>query len=201
MRNSLSLPVAILLLALVGVVSVQSYALGRAAPSPTAVATVNLEAVFEGLAERADADETLTRMAEGLQAEMDDQTGAITLLEEEVEAYPVESQKHQEALAKLQLASLEHQAFVEFSRRKVDIQKALVLKRLYLTIKEASAIMAMELGYDIIFVDDSLAELPDGTETDVRRQISARRMLFASPEIDVTADLVARMNESFARSR
>jgi Skp family chaperone for outer membrane proteins len=183
---------------LISALGVQSYALGRANPRPSVIATVDLEAVFDGLSERNAADVALTTMAEELQAEMDAQSEAIDLLEEEVNAYPVGSDKHQEALGKLQLASLEHQAFVEFSRRKVDVEKALVLKRLYLSIKRASAVMAQEMGYDIFFVDDSRSPIPDSTEAEVRRQISARRMLFASPEIDVTDDLIARMNDAFS---
>ena len=57
--------------------------------------------------------------------------------------------------------------------------------------------MAVESGYDIVFVDDSVVEMVTGTEVEVRRQISARRMLYANPEIDLTEELVTRMNEAF----
>lgn len=197
-RTNLSVPVLLLTLALVGVIAVQSYALGRASPRPTVVAVVNLEKLYEGLAERAEEDERLSAIARELQDQIDIQVAEIGVLEEDVQVYPVGSDKYEEVVGKLQFKSLDHQAFTEFSRRKMDVQHAVVLKRIYLSIKDAAAVMAMEQGYDLFFVDDSLAALPDGTEAEVRRQISARRMLYSNPEIDVTTELIARMNEAFA---
>ena len=79
-------------------------------------------------------------------------------------------------------------------RRKLDIEKAITHKRVYLAIKEAARAVGAEMGYDIIFVNDSLSGIASGTELDVRRQIEARRMLYVNQEIDLTDLIVARMN-------
>jgi hypothetical protein len=54
--------------------------------------------------------------------------------------------------------------------------------------------MATSNGYDLVLVNDSLAEIPPGTEEELNRQISARRILFANPRIDLTDELIAYMN-------
>ena len=87
------------------------------------------------------------------------------------------------------------QAYNEFSLRKIDVEQSLMLRRIYRSIKEAARTMAEELGYDVLFVDDSVSAIVNGTEKEVRRQISARRMLYTNPQIDLTDTLVARMNQ------
>jgi Skp family chaperone for outer membrane proteins len=194
MRTPLSTPVALVFVAMIGFMSYQTRAMRRLTLNPAVLATVNLEQAFEGLQEKDQADAELTAMAEELKIQGDELADAIDVLQEEMDAYAVGSEQHQKTMGRWQLMTLEYQAFVEFSRRKIDIRRALTLKRLYQSIKQATQIMAEENGYDIVFVDDSIAEIPNGNETEVRRQISARRMLYTSPQIDITDELIARMN-------
>ena len=59
--------------------------------------------------------------------------------------------------------------------------------------------MSRANGYDIVLVDDTVAELPeDTTEAETMRQISARRMLYANPQVDISDELIVRMNQDFA---
>jgi hypothetical protein len=62
--------------------------------------------------------------------------------------------------------------------------------------------MAEQNQYDIVFVDDSIAALPENTtESEMMRQISARRMLYSSPRIDITDFMIAQMNAEFVAQR
>ncbi len=179
---------------LVGVIAAQSYALGRMAPRPTVVATVDLERIFEQSTLRGQEDARRAAIADELQLEIDRQATAIDTLNEEIEVLAPGTEKHQDKLEQLQVATVDYQATVEFSRRKLDIEKALTIRRVYYAIKETAKILGEEMGYDIIFVNDSLAGLVNGTEVEVRRQVESRRMLYGNPEIDVTDEMIARMN-------
>ena len=179
---------------LIGMIGYQARAVHAVSLRPTVVATIDLERVFDGLQQRAQVDAELTEMAELLKVEGEELAAAIDELDEELNAYPAGTDKHQDTIEQLQLASLEYQAFIEFSRRKLDVEKALRLGRIYQSIKVAARTMAEGNGYDIVFVDDSVVALQQGTEVEVRRQISARRMLYVSPAIDITDALIAAMN-------
>lgn len=187
-------PIMALVAALTAVIGYQSYALGMAAAEPTAVATVDLERVFDGLKSRDAADAQLTGLAEELRKEGDDLAHAIDLLNEEIDALAVGSDAYETALERLQLATLQYQAFVEFSRRKIDVEKALTLRRLYADIRAAARTLGEEQGWDVILVNDATGDLVPGTEADVRRQISVRRVLFAGDGVDLSDVLIARMN-------
>jgi Skp family chaperone for outer membrane proteins len=166
-------------------------------PSLGTVATVDLERVFSNLDEKVAADIRLQALADDLQKQSEAQTREIELLEQNLDLFPAGSEKYQEAEEKFLEATVKLQAYVEFGRRKIDFQKGATLNRLYMSIKGAARLLAERDGYAIVVVDDSIVELQSGTEAEMTRQISARRMLYASPRIDITDALIRQMNNAF----
>ena len=195
-RRPLNGTVTLFALIVVGLLAYQSTATRPVPARPTTIATVNLENVFNGLNARAEADAGLERLAEELKQQADELAREIDALKEDLELYPKNSDNYQTTLESFTLKSLEYQAFVEFSRRKIEVEKALTLKRIYRSIKTAARTLSEENGWDVVFVDDSVAEMQAGTEAEANRQISARRMLYTNPEIDITQALIDYMNQA-----
>ena len=192
-------PAAILLAAMAVLVGYQTQASRSAAPGPAVIATVNIELLFEKLEERAAADTRLTEMAKGLDDEAAEKRKTIEEFREEMDMFPPGSEAHREAQAQWTLKSYELQAFLDFAVRKIDVEKSKTLRSIYDKMNTTMAAMALENGYDIVFVDDSIVELPQAaTESEMMRQISARRMLYSSPQIDITNDVIVRMNNEFS---
>lgn len=199
-RFRINWPFALLTAAFLAFAGYQSHAIRTLENlRPAVIATVDLERVFDQLDERDVAGQALQQMADTLQADADAQAKAIQALEEELALYTRGTEKHQQTLEKLSLATLEYQAFAEFSQRKMDVERGLTLKRLYVLIKEAAREEAASRGIDVIVVNDSLADIPAMGETETTRQISARRMLFTNPEFDITDELIARVNARLGR--
>jgi Skp family chaperone for outer membrane proteins len=162
---------------------------------PSAVAVIDLEKVFRSLHEKDRADTGLQRVAEQLEEEIEAQSTVIAELQEELEALQPGSDKHRMAMEAYELATLDYRARREFARQKIDLEKSKTLQRIYDSIKRSAEILSTEKGFDMVLVDDSVVPVPGGTEMEVQRQISARRMVFTSNAIDITEDLIHRMNQ------
>ena len=73
----------------------------------------------------------------------------------------------------------------------------------YRKIKAETANLATAQGYDIVMLDDSAGELQIDREsrldrrTQIEQQILRRQLLYANPAIDITDDLIQRMNNAF----
>ena len=99
--------------------------------------------------------------------------------------------------------ALDYQAWISFIGDKLDVERALLLQDLYKSINQAIAEMAEAEGFDLVVVDDSEGELGWNDELKVSReaqtlqQIRSRRVLYRSTTVDVTDDLVARMNNAW----
>jgi Skp family chaperone for outer membrane proteins len=193
-------PAVLLLAVLVAVVAYQTQAnRATALAPPTVIATVNIEKLFQNLDERGEADTRLTALAEELDAESQRRREEIRLLDEDLALYATGSKQYQETSEQIALKGYQLQGFLDFAVRKLDAEKSKVFRRLYDRIKEGVAAMAEEDGYDVVFVDDSVVDLPRAaTEDEMKRQISARRMLYATEHVDITDALIARMNRQFS---
>jgi Skp family chaperone for outer membrane proteins len=192
-----------LLLVIAGLLVVQARAFNAMQSLPPAVvATVDLEKVFAGLSEYVNANDRLQELGNELDAKRERLREEIATLEEERELYAPGSEKQQETDAKIAFKSYQLQAYVEWAARKLEAEKARVLRDLYSRVKDAISQMADENGYDVVFVDDTVVAIQQtNSEQETMRQISARRMLYTAEAIDVTQAVIDRMNQRLDGNR
>jgi Skp family chaperone for outer membrane proteins len=170
---------------------------------PSAAATVNLSIVMEKLEQKSSAQANLTSMAAKLNEEDKVKKAELTKMQTDLKAMTEETAAREELQEQLALATLKYQAWNKLSSERLDIEESLVIQDLYKSIKDAVAQMAKAYRLDIVLVDDSKGDLQTDRDarvsqkTQVLQQIADRRMLYANPEIDITDDLIERMNNAF----
>lgn len=168
---------------------------------PTAVATVDLARVLDGLDQRADAEVGLKTMADGIRAEREQRESDIKAIQDRADAATDETvrMQHEEDAVK---ASLDYQAWIRFVQNKLDVERALLLQDLYRSITDAIADMAETEGWHLVIVDDSNSDLSWSEDSQLSREgqtlqkIRGRRVLYGSPIVDLTDQLVIRMNNA-----
>lgn len=184
-------------------------------PARTAtVVTVNLNAVLEGLAQRSDAESKMRAMGQRMIDERERRQAHVESLRDQLvelnkarqpSAPPTEAEM--ELGAKLEWEMLSFQAWAQGATERLDIEQALLLQDLYRAIRIAAEDMAKANGYDLVLTDDSRGELTNdptsnlSNQDQVRQQIAARKILYAGPRIDITNDLIARMNNQYRAGR
>jgi len=199
-RNNLSL--IIMVLALGVIASYQALAQRGAAISPPIVATVRIEPLFDGLHQRAEAKTMIAALEEDIIAKQGQRQETINQLEIELEDV-VAANRREELTDKIAMERMKHQFWFQEARMELEVEKALRLQELYKSVKEAIADLAEAEGYDIVTLNDSSDELPFDRESrmpaqiQILQQIATRKMLYLNPAIDVTEDLVVRMNNAF----
>lgn len=167
------------------------------APGPMLIAAFDLEKTFNSLEEKKAADADLQRIADGMKKQTDADGKVLKTMETELEDLQAGTPKHKELMENLVLKTHEYQAQIEFFKAKIDVERARMMKQVYMNIRKAAEQLAKERGYAIVFVDDSIAPIPPGTEEEINRQISARRMVYVNPQVSVTEELISRMNNAF----
>jgi Skp family chaperone for outer membrane proteins len=201
------------LLLLAVLISIGAYHAGanRIAPTqPATIAIVRLPDVLEGLAQRGEAEVQLRALGQKINAERETREKEINRLRTEHEQLRRQARDNPDLTAsadeveeKLVLESLRYQTWMEFSADQVDLERALVLQDLYRMIKRTADRMARDSGYDMVIVDDAQGELSINPESrasrtaQIEQQIMSRLMLYSNPTIDITSDLIERMNNEF----
>ncbi len=168
---------------------------------PTVVAVVDLKRVMDGLAERKQKVGALQAEAEKMQEESDRKQASIKGMEEQIKQAPEgEQQALKEEAA---LAVLNYQMWGQLQGRRMDAETAIHMEDLFKSIQEAIAELAEIQQYDLVLIDDSAATLGRDRsskvpqENQIRQQIGMRRILYRTDAIDITDEVIDRMNNAF----
>ena len=204
-KKTFNRPLALAFAVLIGIVAYQAFAMRPGPTKPALVATVNLEYVYDALEEQNAANAELNRLKDEIEAKAESMRQEIQRLGEDMEGvFTPGSQQAKQTEEQLVFKAYYLREYREQSVVQLDVEQAKVLSELYDSIKETIARIAEENGYDLVLVDDSVVELPGldelsagGARREMMRQISARRMLYTSPAIDISQMVVDRMNGAF----
>src|SRR5688572_21456155 len=164
---------------------------------PAIIATFDLERTFNALDLKKSAFDELKKLGETLEAKRQEMATSLKQMYADLEDHVPGSAKYRELEEKLLEKENEFRATAEFNKMKLDIERARNVKKVYLEIKKVVESMATENKWAVVLVDDSIAEIPPGSEEEITRQISARRIVYSSPDVDITDMLIARMNQEF----
>jgi len=172
--------------------------------APTVVVSIDYPTVLEKLKQRAEAETELQRVGEQMLAEEKQRQDAITAKRDELEDVPTaNAMERQRIVEEMALMALELNAWRAYVTEQIDIDKSVMLRDLDRTITRAISDMAAVNGYDIVLSSDAAMQLainPGANvsrEIQVQQQMRSRRVLFAGNIVDVTDDLIARMNNAF----
>ena len=193
-RTSVSLSIMTLVIVLAGYAAV---ATSNMRP-PTVVVTFNIERVTADLTERADAEVRLRELVTKIQDESEKRVEAIQSLQEGLEEAPeAEKAAIMEQLDQLTLEAMSYQRFVEM---RIDNERSLMFRDLYLKIQSAVADISTKNGYDLVLISDDDRDIivnpnsKKAREFQVREQIELQRIVFSSSQIDITDQIVTHMN-------
>lgn len=178
----------------------QATATARNAPAPTRVAVVDLVKVIERLDERSDWEVQIGALGKKVQEEFAARRKEIEGMADDLEKA---SEADRAALRdKVAFEQLRFEQWEQIKKIEIDRERALMWQSMYRNVRAESQKLAEAEGYDVVLVNDGVGEINlqrDGKaplEAQAQEQIVRRRVLFAAKSVDVTDQLVVRMNNA-----
>ncbi len=202
MMKLINVPAVTMALLLGAALGYQAVAQRAVAPAASVIATVRLELLFDGLQQRAEAKVEVARLEQQLIDEKTRRETDLAQLEADLED-AVAAARRKELNDDIALKRLKLQFWYQEASTVLEVEKALQLHDMYKNIKEALAALAGAEGYDMVIINDESSDLPFdrdarvSPQVQVLQQISNRKMLYLNPAIDITEDLIERMNNAF----
>lgn len=207
MKKSQIIGLSLLLITTAVIASATSiaFAATRGFAPPTAVAKINLTRVLEGLNQRAAAEQAVNDMRLAMSSQDEQRQRELRQLQEGLAELSGEALRTAED--ELAMKMLQYQAWLKVSDQQLDVESSLQLRALYRSIRNAVESLAEAEGYDLVVVDDSSSEFalnPQSSmsrQMQVRQQIIGRRVLYGRDAIDITDQLIVRMNNAWEAGR
>ncbi len=202
MKITMNLPVFVIMVLLAVMVGYEVFAGRAAAPGPAVIAVVRIDPLFDGLKQTADAEGAIDRLRSEIETEVQTRQAAIETLREE-HSNTVDATEREALADNIALETLKNDFWLQTARREHELEKAVRLQDLYKKVFDAIQTLALTEGYDLVIVDDSGAELTFERSSRVLPQVQVcqklamRKVLFVNPTLDITEDLIMRMNNEF----
>ncbi len=172
-------------------------AMGGAAHAAS-VAVVNIAEVSEKYQRTADLEARFEQVRQKLNEERESLRGRIERatrsLQEELKPGTSEFRERRKELAMLE-AQLQY--FVESEGKQIEQELAESLRSIFNDIHAMVRVIAEEKALDIVLVADRMPDGPAENTTQVRQQIVLQKVLYWTPKVDITADVVSRLNERY----
>ena len=202
MKITMNLPVFVIVVLLAVVAGYEVFAGRAAAPTPAVVAVVRIEPLFDGLKQRAEAAAGVDQLLGEIETEAQARQEAIEALREE-HRNTVDATEREAVADTIAMETLKNDSWLQTAKQKHELDKAVYLQNLYKKVFDAIQTLALTEGYDLVIVDDSGDALPFVRssrvvpQVQVLQQLTSRKVLFVNPTLDITEDLIMRMNNEF----
>jgi Skp family chaperone for outer membrane proteins len=165
---------------------------------PTVVSTFSIERVSADLTERADSEASLRTLFAKVETELKRRNEAMATLQETLQSSSDADKP--EIIEQLNQLAIQAMSYKQFAEKRIDNERSLMFRDLYMKIKSSVADIAKENGYDLVLITDDDRDIvvnPQSNapqELQVREQINQQRIVFTSPQIDITEQIVTHMN-------
>lgn len=162
------------------------------------IAVVDVPAVSEQYQKTADLEAHFEAIRRRLSEQRDALRDGVELtqrsLQEELKPGTKEFQARRKKLA-LQEAELKF--FMESEARNIEADLAKSLKGIFTDIRDMVETVAKEKGIDIVMSADRMPADSPESPTQVRQQILLNKLLYWSSQVDLTAEIVDRLNVKY----
>jgi Skp family chaperone for outer membrane proteins len=191
-RNKFAVAVAFITLA-AGFIFMAGYAANAPMP-PAVIGVVDLEKVYNNLDSRS---ELVTRI-EAMQAKMAEDASSmqeeLEMLSAELESLAPGSGAMIEMNDKAISISGRLRAFETYGALLIERERAADLRESYDMIRTEAGTLSKIMDIDLVLLNDSIPMVDLADAAGTLQQISARRVLWANETLDITDELIARLN-------
>ena len=168
---------------------------------PTAIAVVDVQKVLNNLAEKNSIEADITRRTEQLQRETNDRAKEIRELEQDLSILGPSSEAFRQTDEKRQEKTISLEVWQRLKVQELEREKAIQTELLYRKVGQAVERLAQKQGYDLVLYKDETEPVRGKTQQQVGVIINMRKVLYASPELDVTDQITQTLNNEFKNKK
>ncbi|MEM0915446.1 MAG: OmpH family outer membrane protein [Planctomycetota bacterium] len=169
--------------------------------TPTAVAVVDVEQVFQSLKAQTEFEADIQRQREALAQEAQSKQASAQAIQDDLEMLTAGTPAYDEKQALLERAAIDLQVWQRYEEVKLARQAQTQIERLYRDVVDAIERIATESGYDVVLLEQERESLQAENIQQLLGQIGTRKVLFAASKVDLTDTVIRRMNNEFDAAR
>ena len=168
-----------------------------AAAQPTKSAVCDLFVILKNYDRGNDLKKELKARVDKITAEGDKRGKEITKIQDTLEELKPGSKEYDAQLNKMTQLTIDRQAFLNYQDELAKRETYRYTKEVYQDVLDAIEKVAKERGYQLVLFKES-PNLVSRTYDELLEQISRRKVLYSDPSLDITDDVLKRINRDYA---
>ncbi len=165
---------------------------------PTSVAAVDLQEVFDKAKLREVIRAEQQKRGEQLQAEQKDRQQKLAAMEQDLKVMKVGTPEYAKMQDDMAMKALEYNNWLQFENAKLMRDQGVNLEKLYRYTLESIEKIAQERGIDIVVYKETAPNFQWENPQQLSAQIQIRKVLYAADSVDITNDVIQRLNNEHA---
>ncbi len=158
------------------------------------LATASPSKIFAQVKETQEVKTQLQTQRDALKGQASTRRAKVEELQQQMEVLKPDSPSYQEANKQFMTAAIEYKNWGEISEAQQARTEKLQTKLLFDKITAAIAELAKERGIDLVFAEQPAMNIEKMNVDQLVQLLNQRQVLFSSSSVDLTADVVARLD-------
>ncbi len=158
---------------------------------------VDVAQVFNTLKQNEQIQADMKTRAEKLEQQAKDKQAKIEQLRQRLKMLTPGAEAYKQTEQELQKAVIEHQVWARFEQRRLQVEGSLQTEQVYRRMSSTIEQIAKETGYDVVLYKDQQPKFEGSDPQQIRSQIAIRKVLYASDAVDITDQVVQRMDNQY----
>lgn len=160
------------------------------------IAVVNLAQVFDGYRMTKDLEQQFDNRRRAIGDQAENRRFAVEKQLAALQAFDPASRDYAERREELRRMEFEFKVWVSMEEQRLKDEHMGWLRRIYDDVREVVADVARARGIDLILTYDELSpDVPDSLA--LRREILLKKVLYFNDRVDLTAEVLGRLNERY----
>jgi Skp family chaperone for outer membrane proteins len=184
-----------LAITLIGVVG--AGAQGLAAARPTKVAVVDVLKVFNSLQEKANVEADIRQRGERLRNEEEARRKELNDLQNDLQMLAPDTQAYTQKTEQIKSKLIELRVWSTINSDNLQAESSIQLANLYRKMLDTIGRVAKENQYDMVLYKEQQADFQNAKAETINQLIQIRKLLWSSDDLDLTDQVVTRMNNEY----
>lgn len=165
---------------------------------PTAVAVADLQGIFNALKEKTAIEAQIKTETEQLQQQEQEKRKAISQMRQDLGVLAPGSDAYKQKENQLKQAAIELQVWTQFQQQQLTSERSIQIESLYRQTVAAIGRIAQDNGYDLVlYTDGAEPDFQYENAQQLAAQIQMRKVLYASNAVNITDQVIQRMNNEY----
>lgn len=201
-RNHLIVLALLVALAAGAVLLNQSFAQEKTTPAatPTKAAVCDVVAVFRQYQRAKELTDKLKERLDAVKKESDERGKAIETIDAEMGQLKLGSPEYDNRLNEKTKLTIERQAYLAFQDDLAKRENFRLTKDMYDDILKVIEKISKERGYQLVMFREPSDQMGNNLE-ELLQTMARRKVLYNAPSLDITEDVLMRLNEEFKSSK